>query len=998
MRQLNRLISRIREKIHFITSSAFLIVTIFLSGSFLFFTSSLPVYGLYLEHVLVSGGNLDQIHPQAAYSGQGTMLVVWENLNNGTSDIYGLIQTNNQQQQATPFPICTAQGDQRSPAVAWNGNSYLVIWEDTRNGNADIYGTRINSTGSVLDSPASQGGGVPICTVGNDQILPALAWNGQDQNYLVIWQDYRTTPAKIYGMRLTANMQLLDGTAANGGLLIAAGGGTNPHLAFNGTGYLVVWEYQTSESSCDIYGCRISPSGQVTGSPAIPICIGEDLKFNPMAVSDGLDFLVVWDVHLLDNFTDIAGILVSADGTPDSRGPFFIAEALQNQTNPSATWCGNHYLVAWKDGRFGKPEICSVRLSSAGSFLDSQSRFSDSNLLHLWGFSRLDSPVAAIYKADTKEYMLLWEENQTNNYDIYSYRFQATPPPVLSWTGETNYQNGGVNPASGPAGTSFEFRVKYQNTSGSRPQKFQVWIDQDDDGIYYINPASPIKDKIIDMEELGNNYLQGVIYKATTPVEYVGTGDGRINYRFVFSDGTNEATGEPTKSHQVLLGNSPPALEWMTTAGYESDGVSPDTAPAGTAFTFKVRYRDLENESPAVTEVWVDVNRNNTYEQDEKFLMEAIDTQSFSAGRGYQKSISCLYLPDSNTVGTVSIKYRFNFTCGNTPVAGEPANDHTFSLTPYLSVPVLSWVSEPGFTKGVRFRGEAAGKNYEFQISYQDQDNDLPATQEVWIDENGDNNFSQNEKHVMEALTPSDTVTADGKIYRLLINIVSSAAGSISYKFVFSDGKNMAIGEPFLSVSQLAVSSPVYLTWTGEQGYLQDGVNPDSGPGRSQFQFQFQVQYVNLHDFPPKTKKLWLDVNNDGIYQGAEVHDMEELDPLDMVYSDGKIYTKSLSIVPSITPPVSLKYQFIFQDIYSEEATGEPAQGLKSVLVLDPNALADPNTPDPDSDPNSPDDPDGTANPADLSHSSTSDVHRELKSSQGGCFIRSLLKRYSLRR
>jgi beta propeller repeat protein len=41
---------------------------------------------------------------------------------------------------ATEFAICTAPTDQTLPAISGD----LVVWEDKRNGNDDIYVTRIS--------------------------------------------------------------------------------------------------------------------------------------------------------------------------------------------------------------------------------------------------------------------------------------------------------------------------------------------------------------------------------------------------------------------------------------------------------------------------------------------------------------------------------------------------------------------------------------------------------------------------------------------------------------------------------------------------------------------------------------------------------------------------------------------------------------------------------------------------------------------------------------
>ena len=104
------------------------------------------------------------------------------------ADIYGSrVSATGTVLDPTGIAISTAANYQGTPAVAWNGTDFLVVWQDTRSNPSsyDIYGARVSAAGSVLD-PA----GIPISTAANNQIAPAVAWNGTD--FLVVWEDYRS--------------------------------------------------------------------------------------------------------------------------------------------------------------------------------------------------------------------------------------------------------------------------------------------------------------------------------------------------------------------------------------------------------------------------------------------------------------------------------------------------------------------------------------------------------------------------------------------------------------------------------------------------------------------------------------------------------------------------------------------------------------------------------------------------------------------------------------
>src|SRR5688572_15848627 len=84
--------------------------------------------------------------------------------------------------QAALVPV---PDDQEEPSIAAHGNGYFVVWADKRNYSSseyDIYGARISSSGELLDP-----GGIPICTDPGRQTSPRVAFDGE--RYLVVWED-----------------------------------------------------------------------------------------------------------------------------------------------------------------------------------------------------------------------------------------------------------------------------------------------------------------------------------------------------------------------------------------------------------------------------------------------------------------------------------------------------------------------------------------------------------------------------------------------------------------------------------------------------------------------------------------------------------------------------------------------------------------------------------------------------------------------------------------
>jgi len=87
------------------------------------------------------------------------------------------------------IPIATVAGQQRSPKVLFGGGRYLVVWNDTRAGNFDLYGTFVAPDGTT----AAPTNGFPISASLVDEAYPSLAFDGTD--FLVTYTGEDPSPS-----------------------------------------------------------------------------------------------------------------------------------------------------------------------------------------------------------------------------------------------------------------------------------------------------------------------------------------------------------------------------------------------------------------------------------------------------------------------------------------------------------------------------------------------------------------------------------------------------------------------------------------------------------------------------------------------------------------------------------------------------------------------------------------------------------------------------------
>jgi beta propeller repeat protein len=281
-------------------------------------------------------------------------IVVWEDHRQGNWDIYGYDFTTDSE-----FPITSDPGNQTAPSVYGD----WVVWIDDRRGNKDIYCTELGTNEL-------------ICVTSNQhvQIHPVL------YAQIIIWQDDREGTWDIFGYDLSTNSEFQ--------ITTDPGNQTAPSVY----GDWVVWT-DDREGNEDIFGYNLS-----TGEE-LQITTDSHSQKNPAIHGD----IVVWEDYRNGNADIYAFDIGERTMVPFSTDG-------NEQTSPLVS----RHLVAWIDERHRHSDIYGSPLNTFEEF-----RISRDPLL---GFSH-DRYDLAIY-----ERSILWVTEHNTHSTISGYEVNESSP------------------------------------------------------------------------------------------------------------------------------------------------------------------------------------------------------------------------------------------------------------------------------------------------------------------------------------------------------------------------------------------------------------------------------------------------------------------------------------------------------------------------------------------------------------------------------------------
>ncbi|MCC6333164.1 MAG: putative Ig domain-containing protein [Myxococcales bacterium] len=425
--------------------------------------------------------------PAIAAFGSG-YLVAWEE---DPGDVLGRVVPPNGQPGGPAFPISATNDDEGHPSVAFDGSSYLVAWENDTTCGLKL--ARVSTSGAVLDAP-------PLTsTAGGYEVEPTVLAGGAGER-LLLWQDWRSGDEDIYVSRLDAQGRTQDasglpvvvtaprhtgagvGTTAGKAVVAWASLGSGVYaveallddgqtatpvvlpasaqarkeavVAGGAAAALVAFRQQA-----DVVAVRVSGTGQALDATPINIS-GSDSASQPAVAWDGAGWLVVW-VDERSGSRDIYGARLAADGAVSPPGGrLLVSGAGADWKYPAVACLDSRCLVTVFDANEERASAMLVDPQTPGT------------LVPLSATPSRQRP--AVVASDGAGFMVVWQDSRSA-WGLYGTRVSATGGVVDPLSFRVAYGGALANPALAWDGQ--RYLVAFDVAWGERLDVMGLWLE-----------------------------------------------------------------------------------------------------------------------------------------------------------------------------------------------------------------------------------------------------------------------------------------------------------------------------------------------------------------------------------------------------------------------------------------------------------------------------------------------------------------------------------------
>lgn len=309
-------------------------------------------------------GFTDQTNPVIDINNIDYCVMVWEDEREGNKDIYGqkigadlFILGENFKVNST-----TDGSEQQNPVISLNDSGeFVIVWEDDRNGNWDIFAQRFDFWGL----PAGENFQVNELSAGTDAVTPSVYFHNNGQ-FVICWCDERNGNHDLYLKGYNQDgSTLFDDVMVNDDLNAASQ--SLPAVTFIADTGFVVWVDNRNGNS-DIFLQKFTMDGQLVGSNRFIVEDEDgDEQNHPAIHSNDSLFIVVWDDYR-HGHQDIYSQAFTFNGDPIANNFKINTDTTyREQSHPEVYVLKNGaFVYSWVDYRQHFPEIYAQQFSAPG--------------------------------------------------------------------------------------------------------------------------------------------------------------------------------------------------------------------------------------------------------------------------------------------------------------------------------------------------------------------------------------------------------------------------------------------------------------------------------------------------------------------------------------------------------------------------------------------------------------------------------------------------------
>lgn len=390
----------------------------------------------------------------------GGAIMVWEdNRNSSTNSTDVFAQRINKSGvliwQANGIAICNNAFNQKSPSITSLGNGQsIIVWEDSRNNNYDIYAQKIDTLGSILWAL----NGVQLCSKTTNQKNPKII-SDNNGGAFVVFEDSINNFWDITAQKIDANGNI-QWTSNGKSICNSTNAQINPKIEPDGAGGLIiVWQDKRNNVDYDIYAQRLDASGaeQWTAN-GVAVCNAVNTQSNPQLEFDGNNAIVAWtdkrnavDLNIYTQKINLSGITqwaVNGELVCNAAGNQSALEMKNLTTNAT--------ILVWKDSRSANTNIYTQIINSSGVGQLA------TNGVAISFATKTANPY--ILKTENNDAVITWQDSSVLGWDIIAQK--------LSATGNVVWSNGAVIVSN-----AAEYQINQAQVSDGNNGLIAVWED-----------------------------------------------------------------------------------------------------------------------------------------------------------------------------------------------------------------------------------------------------------------------------------------------------------------------------------------------------------------------------------------------------------------------------------------------------------------------------------------------------------------------------------------